>query len=126
MHSMAIYPLAIQIASDQAGNAQNPALHLRHLALLRGQVGFQERGKAAIPVSARQPIGYAIGIVLVALAPLVGEATAPQCRIDLGDGRAPARDRATDAGRYGPATAYCRARPSIVMFSAIESCGISK
>ena len=51
MHGVAIYPLAIQIASDQAGNAQNPALHLRHRALRRRQFGFQERGKAAVPAA---------------------------------------------------------------------------
>ena len=69
MHSMAIYPLAIQIASDQAGNAQNPALHPRHLALMRRQFGFQERGKAAIPVGARHPGGDAISIVLSPVRP---------------------------------------------------------
>ena len=77
---------------DQAGNAQNPPLHLRHLALTRRQVGFQQRYKAAIPVGARQPGGDAIGVVLVARAPLVGEATVPQCRIDLGNCRTPGRD----------------------------------
>ena len=91
MHGMAIYPLAIQIASDQAGNAQNPALHLRHLALMRGQVRFQERGKAAIPVGAPHPGGDAISIVLVARAPLLSEAAAPQRRIDLGNSRRASR-----------------------------------
>ena len=67
MHGRAIYPL---IGSDRAGNAQDPALQLRHLALTRRQVGFQQRGKAAIPVSARQPGGNAIGVVLVARAVL--------------------------------------------------------
>ena len=48
------YFFATQIVCpDQAGNAQYPALHLRQCAFGRRQVGFQERGKAAILVGAR-------------------------------------------------------------------------
>ena len=43
-------------------------------------------------VGARQPSGDAIGGVLVGPAILLGEATAPQRRIDFGDGRAPDRN----------------------------------
>ena len=73
-------------------NAQYPALHLRHRALGRRQVGLQERRKATVPVGARQPGGDAEGVVLIAGAALVGEAAAPQGRIDLGDGRASGRN----------------------------------
>ena len=92
MHGIAIDPLAIGIASYQAGNTQYPPLHLRHCALRRRKYGFQECGEAAIPVSARQPGGNAIGVVLIARSPLLSEATAPQRRIDLGDSRTPSRD----------------------------------
>ena len=93
MSCMLFIASLIQIAlPDQAGNAQDPTLHLRELAFGWHQVGFQECGKAAIAVGARQPGGDAIGVVLIAVAAFTGEAAAPQRRVDLGDGRPPSRN----------------------------------
>ena len=80
---------------DQAGNAQYPAFNLRHNAFRRGQIGLQQRPKAAIPVGAGEPSGDAIGVVLVRRAALGRKAAAPQRRVDLGEGRTPHRDSPT-------------------------------
>src|SRR5207253_1479966 len=78
--------------SDQARNAQYPALHLCHRTFRWCQVGVKKYGEAAVPVGARKPRGDAEGVVLIARAALIGEAAAPEGRVDLGDGRAPGRD----------------------------------
>ena len=58
---------AVQIVlSDQAGNAQYPALNLCPRALRWRKFGVQESRKAAIAVSAGEPGGDTIGVMLVA------------------------------------------------------------
>jgi hypothetical protein len=65
-------------------------------ALGRRQVGIQERREAAVPVGARKPGCDTEDVVLVARATGIGEAAAPQGRVDLGDG---VRDRTARSRR---------------------------
>ena len=78
--------------TDQAGNAQYPALHLRHVRSGGVRSGFKERREAAVPVGVRKPGRDTVGVVLVARALLAREVAAPPGRIDFGDDRAPGRD----------------------------------
>jgi hypothetical protein len=52
----------------------------------------EERGEAAIAVCAGEPTDDAIGIMLVARAVCASEATAPQRRIDFGNGGTASRN----------------------------------
>ena len=85
-------PLRPESLRITPGTPTDPSLHLPDYALRRRQFGFQERGETAIPVSVRQPGGNAKRVVLVSRSPLLGEAAAPQRRIDLGNCRTPGRD----------------------------------
>jgi hypothetical protein len=50
---MALNPCVIRNRlPDQAGNAENPAFHLRYGTFRRRQVRLQERGQAAVPIGA--------------------------------------------------------------------------
>jgi|ERR1700730_12807428 hypothetical protein len=69
--------IALLARTDQAGNAQYPAFHLRQRAFGRRVVGVQEARKFAIPVGARRPGRDAVGVMLVAGAILVCEVASP-------------------------------------------------
>jgi hypothetical protein len=70
-------------------HAQDPALDLPYGAFSRRELGFYERREAAVPVSSGKPSGDAVGVVLIAGPILARERSAPERRIDLGDGQTP-------------------------------------
>src|SRR6516225_8676668 len=74
---------------------QNPALDFSHLSFRFGQAWPEEPFQAAVPIILAEPFRGGVGILLMGVAAIAGEAVTPQRRINLNDCRL--------AGRHLPA-----------------------